>query len=98
MGKRESELTRERKSIAQRGKLVGNQIGLGNKSRTGQVQSTEERLKKSKALMGNTNAKGKPSHKANLGRKWFHNPSTLEKIMIKNGPIPDGFVQGMGPK
>ena len=31
---------------------MGNKCGLGNKSRKGQTQSVEERLKKSKALLG----------------------------------------------
>lgn len=98
LGKKESTKTRNRKSQSQKGRLLGKQIGLGNKSRTGQIQSTEERLKKSLALKGNQNAKGSKSHKANLGRKWYYNPSTNEKRMFSDGPIPEGFVSGMGPK
>ena len=98
LGKKESEESRKRKSEAQKGRLLGKKIGLGNKSRTGQSQTIEERLKRSVSLMGNQNAKGVKSCKPNLGRKWYHNPSTNEKLMIKSGPIPAGFMAGMGPK
>jgi hypothetical protein len=97
LGKKESLETRKRKSEAQKGRLLGNKIGLGNKSRKGQVQSLEERLKRSAALLGNQNAKGVKSSKPNLGRKWYHNPMTNEKRMLKQGePISAGFVAGMG--
>ena len=44
-----------------RQKAIGNKRGLGNKSRTGQTQSAEERLKKSEALKGEKNPNyGKP--------------------------------------
>ena len=98
LGKKESLETRSRKSESQKGRLLGKQIGLGNKSRTGQKQSAEERLKKSLALKGNQNAKGSKSHKANLGRKWHYNPSSNEKRMFGNEPIPEGFIPGMGSK
>ena len=98
LGKKESIETRMRKSEAQKGRLLGKRIGLGNKSRSGQTQSDAERQKKSVALRGNQNAKGSKSHKANLGRKWFYNPTTNEKRMFGNEPIPEGFVAGMGSK
>lgn len=98
LGKKESKVTRDRKSKAQKGRLLGNQIGIGNKSRSGQKQSLEERLKKSLALKGNQNAKGSKSHKANLGRKWYYNPVTNEKRMFGDEPIPEGFLAGMGSK
>lgn len=98
LGKKESPETRAKKSESQKGRLLGKKIGLGNKSRTGQKQSTEERLKKSLALKGNQNAKGSKSHKANLGRRWYHNPTTNEKRMFGKEPIPEGFLTGMGSK
>ena len=96
LGKKDSDETRKRKSLAQKGRLLGKKIGLGNKSRTGQTQSYEEKQKRSAALKGNKNAKGSQSHKANLGRKFYHNPNTKQRKMFGNEPIPSGFVLGMG--
>lgn len=98
LGKKESIETRAKKSAAQKGRLLGKQIGLGNKSRLGQKQSDEEKLKRSKALIGNQNAKGSQSHKANVGRKFYYNPSTGERRMFSDGPIPENFIKGMGPR
>lgn len=97
LGKKESEATRVRKSISQKGRLLGKKIGLGNKSRIGQTQSVEERARKSVALMGNQNAKGKPGHKANAGRKYYNNPKTKQRRMLKeNEPVPEDFILGKG--
>ena len=98
LGKKESTKTRAKKSAAQKGRLLGKRIGLGNKSRLGQKQSDEEKLKRSKALKGNQNAKGSPGHKANIGRKFYYNPSTGERRMFGDEPIPKNFIKGMGPK
>ena len=95
-GKKDSDETRLKKSMSQKGKLLGKKIGTGNKSRSGLKDSDETRLKKSISHIGKKcpNNKG---HNKNKGRKYYHNPEIMiRRMFLLTDPIPEGFIPGMG--
>jgi hypothetical protein len=77
-------------SVATKGKNLGKQSALGNKSWTGKIHSDETKNK-----IGNANKKFVGKMNSQFGTMWITNPETkLNKKIAKSEPIPIGWVRG----
>jgi hypothetical protein len=90
-GKTHSEETRKRMSLAKKGKPAkGNHTGK---------KHSEESKKKIAHYSQTRSQKHKDAFaKCNLGKKYFHNPETLEQIRCLPSDAPKAFIPGRIPK